>query len=99
VWVGYDEKQSIGYNETGAQAALPIWIDVMRAYITASGKRNDPPHFEAPDNIVFVTLDSGAVEAFINGTQPQPLVPPPAPAPPGGAIPPTLKLAPAVLPQ
>jgi penicillin-binding protein 1A len=93
VWVGYDEKKSIGYNETGAQAALPIWIDVMRAYIAKNGKRADPPNFEAPDNIVFVTLDSGAVEAFINGTQPQeeePALPtpiPPFPADPFEALP------------
>ena len=33
VWVGYDEKRPLGSGETGAQAALPIWIDYMRAYI------------------------------------------------------------------
>ena len=71
VWVGYDEKKPIGTNETGATAALPIWIDVMRAYIDASGDRTNPPQFDAPGNIVFVTLDSGIAEAFINGTQPQ----------------------------
>ena len=30
VWLGYDEKKSLGDNETGAQAALPIWLDFMR---------------------------------------------------------------------
>jgi penicillin-binding protein 1A len=75
VWVGYDEKKPIGNNETGATAALPIWMDFMRGYIEARGERFHPPEFEAPGNIVFVTLDSGIVEAFINGTQPQPVVP------------------------
>ncbi len=28
VWVGYDEKKPLGTGETGASAALPIWIDV-----------------------------------------------------------------------
>ncbi|HEV8315996.1 MAG TPA: PBP1A family penicillin-binding protein [Vicinamibacterales bacterium] len=70
VWVGYDEKKPIGQNETGAVAALPIWMDFMRAYIDARGDRTNPPQFEAPGNIVFVTLDSGVSEAFINGTQP-----------------------------
>jgi penicillin-binding protein 1A len=70
VWVGYDEKKPIGHNETGAVAALPIWMDFMRAYIDARGDRTNPPQFEAPGNIVFVTLDSGVSEAFINGTQP-----------------------------
>jgi penicillin-binding protein 1A len=70
VWVGYDEKKSLGHNETGAAAALPIWIDFMRNYIAARGDPKNPPQFEAPGNIVFVTLDSGIDEAFINGTQP-----------------------------
>jgi penicillin-binding protein 1A len=70
VWVGYDEKTPIGPNQTGATAALPIWIDFMRAYIDGRGDRANPPQFEAPANIVFVTLDSGATEAFISGTQP-----------------------------
>ena len=30
VWVGYDEKKTLGNKETGAQAALPIWMDFMR---------------------------------------------------------------------
>jgi penicillin-binding protein 1A len=70
VWVGYDEKKPLGSGETGAQAALPIWIDFMRAYIDGRGNREMPPTFDAPGNIVFVTLDSGLPEAFINGTQP-----------------------------
>ena len=75
VWVGYDEKKPIGNGETGATAALPIWMDFMRAYIDTRGDRTNPPQFEAPGNIVFVTLDSGIVEAFINGTQPQTVLP------------------------
>lgn len=71
VWVGYDQKRPIGSRETGASAALPIWIDFMKAYIDKRGNRKDPPAFEAPGNIVFVPLDSGINEAFINGTQPQ----------------------------
>ena len=31
-WVGFDDKQeSLGKKETGSKAALPIWIDFMRA--------------------------------------------------------------------
>jgi len=74
VWVGYDEKKPIGgrsNGETGATAALPIWIDFMRVYIDKRGDRKSPPEFEAPGNIIFVPLDSGVTEAFINGTQPQ----------------------------
>jgi penicillin-binding protein 1A len=71
VWVGYDEKKPLGSNETGAQAALPIWMDFMKVFIDTRADRKNPPQFEAPGNIVFVTLDNGIQEAFINGTQPQ----------------------------
>ena len=30
VWVGYDSNQSLGEKETGAKAALPIWMTFMR---------------------------------------------------------------------
>src|SRR5437588_10810782 len=31
VWVGFDDKQiSLGKKETGARAALPIWLDFMQ---------------------------------------------------------------------
>jgi penicillin-binding protein 1A len=33
VWMGYDEKRSLGENETGGVAALPIWMDFMRVAI------------------------------------------------------------------
>ena len=44
VWVGYDEKKPLGNGETGAQAALPIWMDFMRAYIDTHGDREDAAH-------------------------------------------------------
>ncbi|HEX6771261.1 MAG TPA: penicillin-binding transpeptidase domain-containing protein, partial [Acidobacteriaceae bacterium] len=31
VWMGYDTRQSLGDKETGARAALPIWMDFMKA--------------------------------------------------------------------
>jgi penicillin-binding protein 1A len=79
VWTGLDEKKTIGANETGAVAALPIWIDFMKSYV---GTRTDPPTFVAPENIVFLPVDraTGTVvpthtpgtitETFIAGTQP-----------------------------
>jgi penicillin-binding protein 1A len=41
VWVGYDEKKSLGAKETGARAALPIWMVFMSA--ASAGK--DPGQF------------------------------------------------------
>jgi penicillin-binding protein 1A len=79
VWIGLDQKKPLGNNMTGSDAALPVWIDIMRAWI---GDRKDAPKFEPPGNIVFVAVDrasgglteegtAGAIsEAFIAGTQP-----------------------------
>ncbi len=36
VWVGYDDRQSLGDKETGARAALPLWTDFMKTAIAAS---------------------------------------------------------------
>jgi penicillin-binding protein 1A len=35
VWVGYDSRESLGEKETGARAALPIWMTVMKDAIAA----------------------------------------------------------------
>jgi penicillin-binding protein 1A len=35
VWVGFDDKQiSLGKKETGARAALPIWLEFMQGALT-----------------------------------------------------------------
>jgi penicillin-binding protein 1A len=44
VWVGYDEKKTLGNKETGAAAALPIWIDFMR--VALQGRESED--FAAP---------------------------------------------------
>ena len=32
-WMGFDDRESLGEKETGARAALPMWMDFMRAAI------------------------------------------------------------------
>ncbi len=44
VWIGYDEKKFLGAKETGARAALPIWMDFMK--FALAGK--DPGEFQPP---------------------------------------------------
>ena len=82
VWIGLDEKKSLGAAEQGSFAALPMWMEFMQAYIDARPNKDDPPAFEAPGNIVFLPVEkvtgallppetAGAIqEAFIAGTQP-----------------------------
>jgi len=44
VWIGYDEKKSLGPKESGGHAALPIWMQFMSAAL--AGK--DPGEFQPP---------------------------------------------------
>ena len=44
VWVGFDEKKTLGNKETGASAALPIWMDFMR--VALQGRESED--FAAP---------------------------------------------------
>jgi penicillin-binding protein 1A len=79
VWTGFDQKRTMGPAGTGSESALPIWIDIMKAWIAT---RSEAPVFEPPGNIVFVSVDRGSgnpalegtpgaiTESFIAGTQP-----------------------------
>ncbi|MBI3326629.1 MAG: transglycosylase domain-containing protein, partial [Nitrospinae bacterium] len=81
VWVGYDDNQPLGL--TGAQAALPIWVDFMKEVLAGRTSQE----FLPPPGIVWVTVDptSGGIahercptrvtEAFIKGTEPRRLCP------------------------
>ena len=48
VWVGYDDRQSLGDKETGARAALPLWTDFMKSVIAASPDEAFPGESPAP---------------------------------------------------
>ena len=41
VWVGFDEKKTLGNRETGARAALPIWMDFMETALRSQGPSRD----------------------------------------------------------
>jgi penicillin-binding protein 1A len=79
VWVGFDEKKdSLGRGQSGAEAALPIWMDFWG---TATADR-PVEEYPIPGNIVFVPVDEmgrpGApgtagvrMESFVAGTEPR----------------------------
>ncbi len=79
VWVGFDDKTSLGKNETGARAALPIWISFMTQAL-----RNTPIETpKPPQGIAFikVNIETGLptngdspetiTEAFIDSSVPR----------------------------
>lgn len=47
VWVGFDEKKSLGDKETGAKAALPIWMQFMAKVLVS---RQGPHEFSPARN-------------------------------------------------
>ena len=78
VWVGFDDIRTLGETESGAHAALPIWIEFM----TEALKKVQVMPFEIPDDIQFVRVDPSTgllaadqgdravVELFSKGTEP-----------------------------
>jgi len=80
VWVGNDEKTSLGNNRTGASVSLPIWIDIIKEL--AEKKIIINKEFFIPANIIFrdICMESGLIAnsncikvdrmAFIKGSEP-----------------------------
>jgi len=79
VWVGHDQKKSLGYEETGAMAASPIFVEFMEKYLA---KYPETGHYAEPSGIVWCDIDkyTGKLvtpaclyplhEAFLPGTEP-----------------------------
>jgi penicillin-binding protein 1A len=57
VWVGYDDpSKTLGTGSTGADVALPIWMEVFTKADERS-LRGDPKEFESPPGVVIVPVD------------------------------------------
>ncbi len=78
IWIGFDDNTPTGLS--GARAALPLWVDFMKAAQAGThGEKFQPP----PSNVVFVDIDkqTGLLatpncpqvisEAFVAGTEPR----------------------------
>jgi penicillin-binding protein 1A len=92
VWVGFDEKRTLGKLETGGHVAAPIWLHFMEKAL-----ENEPIlDFPVPDGISFVLINphtgqralggGGFLECFKRGSEPavvaaQPVTAAVAPAP------------------
>jgi penicillin-binding protein 1A len=78
VYVGFDDRRSLGETESGAHAALPIWINFMQAAL----KPLPVVAFTIPEGITFVKVDpatgllegeegqASTVELFTKGNEP-----------------------------
>ncbi len=97
VWIGYDDKQiSLGKKETGAKAALPIWLEFMEA-ATEGKPAEDFPNVEPLSKIALTkqvqvdTPDTAPTEEVPEG----PKTPPKPPGTPGLPPPATTSRSPA----
>jgi len=88
VWVGFDDKQiSLGKKETGARAALPIWLEFMQNALAGMPEVEfanvTPLEQEAHDHVIHVdTPDTAPTEdepAERKAKPPADATPPPSP--------------------
>jgi penicillin-binding protein 1A len=85
VWLGYDDLRSLGSHESGANSALPIWIDIMKTLL----KDRPAVDFPMPNGLQLTKIDpkSGKLayegqpdaidEVFLDGTVPTEVATPP----------------------
>jgi len=55
VWVGYDDHRPLGDKETGANTALPIWLNFM----SGAGQGNSAAEFPVPEGISWLDVNLG----------------------------------------
>lgn len=79
VWTGFDDNRPLGGRESGARAALPAWIDFMRA----AHRHQRPQPWDKPEGVLHLSIDPDtgllpyegqedtASEYFLVGTQPR----------------------------
>jgi penicillin-binding protein 1A len=63
-WIGHDQPRSLGANETGAVAALPIWIAFMQKALKGVPERP----LEAPEGVVSLRINAETGLRDDNGT-------------------------------
>ncbi len=60
-WIGFDDRQSLGEKETGAKAALPMWMEFMKAAI--ADKPNEYfPASGAPKKVLDLPLTPASAD-------------------------------------
>jgi len=53
-WVGFDNPKPLGNRETGAKAALPMWIDYMRQSLRGKAETS----LEQPPGLLSIRIDA-----------------------------------------
>jgi penicillin-binding protein 1A len=91
VWVGYDNRISMGHSETGSRAACPIWLQFMKDALADMPVQD----FPVPEDVVFARIDAEkgllasqyskktVFQSFVKNTEPDKYTPKPEGARPG----------------
>jgi penicillin-binding protein 1A len=94
VWIGFDDRESLGEKETGARAALPIWMTFMRSAIAGKpneqfpGYGEDSPMLKAEAAVPASPAPAKAAPFSSNKPIRLVVTAKPSSSPPPGAIPP-----------
>ena len=64
-WIGFDQPRKLGNNETGAVAALPIWIN----YMSKALKGVDEMFQQVPDGVVSANVNPDTGQPASDGRQ------------------------------
>ncbi len=71
-WIGFDTRESLGKGEQGAKAALPMWIDFMKAAIAGKDDEQFPTEGAPKKQLaVQVTDAADAPEKAPNADEPE----------------------------
>jgi len=79
VWTGFDDNKTLGWGETGAKSALPIWKEYMRNALDSYGEQD----FSMPSGIINIQINKETgktasqgerrlnfTESFVEGFEP-----------------------------
>jgi penicillin-binding protein 1A len=61
VWIGFDEKKSLGAKESGARAALPIWMDFMKVALAGKDVGDFQPLPDLPPRPMAEKVDTSDI--------------------------------------
>lgn len=63
-WVGFDDYRPLGRMETGAKAAVPMWVDFMQVAL----KDRPVQELKPPQGIITASIDPGTGQVVPSGT-------------------------------
>jgi penicillin-binding protein 1A len=58
VWIGFDEKKTLGKQETGGHLALPVWIDFMKVALQGHDNEDFAPPPDVPPTVLAQPVDT-----------------------------------------